>query len=202
MGGAMAQDATRGAESIGDVLDRLKQADHGDDISVGDVLGALEDRSLGVIIAALGLLAALPVVGAIPGVSILIGLLVLIAVAQALRGRKGLWAPAFVRRRAMDDEDFDAAVERVRPYTDWVDRRLKPRVEALTRTEPARWTIIACAAVLAVSLVPLAVVPWGVQAPATGLVALGLALMTRDGAMALVGYGFAAATVAIAVLML
>jgi hypothetical protein len=37
-----------------------------------------------------------------------------------------------------------------------------------------------------------------VTAPALGLVALGLALMTRDGLMALIGYAFAALTVWVA----
>lgn len=190
--------------SLGALLDRLKEADHGDDISVGDVMAALEDRSLGVIIAALALIAALPVVGAIPGVSITIAVLLLAAIGQSILGRSGggLWLPAFVRRREIADERFEKGVAKVRPYTDWVDRRLRPRLRLLTSNRAARVVIVMAATVLSLSLVPLAVVPWGVQAPSLGLVALGLALMTRDGLMALIGYLFAGLTVFVALAVL
>lgn len=203
-----AQDATQDADhgggapqegSLGALLDRLKQADHGEAISVGDVMGALEDRSLGVIIAALALIAALPVVGAIPGVSITIGALLLVAIVQSTLGQSGgvLWLPAFLRRREIEDHRFDKGVEAVRPYTDRVDRRLKPRLQILTRGRGPRVVITVAATVLSLALFPLALVPWGVTAPALGLIALGLALMTRDGLMALIGYGFAAVTAAL-----
>jgi hypothetical protein len=190
------------AETLGSILDRLKSAESGEQVSVGDVLSALEDRSLGVIVAALGLIAALPVIGAIPGVSIVIAALVVIAIGQNAVGRTGLWAPSFVRDRRIEQDAFDSAIEKARPIIDWVDRRLKPRLVVLTEGAAARAVIRVCAAILAVSMIPLAVVPWGVQAPALGLVALGLALMTRDGAMAAIGYGFAAVTAWVAVALL
>jgi hypothetical protein len=43
-------------------------------------------------------------------------------------------------------------------------------------------------------MIPLAAVPWGVTFPAAGLVALGLAMMTRDGLAAALGYALAALT--------
>jgi hypothetical protein len=187
-------------DSLGSVLDRLKNADHGDAMSVGDVLKALQDRSLGVVIVALSLIVALPIVGAIPGVSITIAILLLIAIGQAtLRGSGGgLWLPSFIRKREIEDEKFDRGVDKIRPYTDWLDRQLRPRLEVLTDNRAARIVIVLATVILSISLIPLAVVPWGVTAPALGLVALGLALMTRDGLMALVGYGFAAVTVWVA----
>lgn len=191
-----------GGGGIGDVLDRLKKADQNGQTSAGDVLAALEDRTIGVVIAAFGLIAALPIVGAIPGISIAIGALLLVAIGQDAIGRSGLWAPAFVRNRTIDDEKFDAAIEKVRPYTDWIDRRLRPRLSFLTDSDAARWLILLCAAVLALSMFPLALIPWGVQAPSMGIVALGLALMSRDGVMALIGYAFAATTAYVAAIFL
>ena len=189
--------------SLTGILDTLREASEGGDLSVGDVLATLSDRSLGAVLAALGLIALIPIVGAIPGVSILVALLTLAAVGQSvLSDRPGLWAPAFVRRRAISEQSFARGAERVRPYAGWIDARLAPRLTALTGGKAGRSVIAVSAALLAVSMIPLALVPWGVTAPAFGILCLGLALMTRDGALALLGYGFAAATVATAVLTL
>ncbi len=43
---------------------------------------------------------------------------------------------------------------------------------------------IVVTALLAASMLPLAVEPWGVQAPAAGILAFGLATMRRDAAAA------------------
>jgi hypothetical protein len=183
------------AGSIAEVLDKLSEADSGEAVSVGDVLGALQDRSLGVLLAALGLLAAIPIIGAIPGVSILVALMVLAVVAQSMLGGGELWAPEFVRARKIDDEKYQSALEKVRPYTDWIDRRLSRRLTVLVEGAAPRKIAAVAAAVLALAMIPLAIVPWGVQAPATGILAFGLALMRRDGLFALLGYVFAAITV-------
>lgn len=183
-------------QSITGVLDSLRAADHGGATSVGDVLDTLEERPLGALITGLGLIAAIPVVGAIPGVSIAIGLLVAAVVLQSLiRGHAGLWAPGFVRRREISDERFDEGVDRAKPYARWVDHRMGARLTALTAGRPQRVAVMICAALLGLAMIPLAVVPWGVMPPALALVALGLALMTRDGVAALIGYLCAAGTV-------
>ncbi len=183
--------------SLGRVLDRLSEAEEGESVSVGDVLDALADRSLGMIVAALGLVAALPVIGAIPGVSVVVAALVLVAIGQTLMGRsanQGLWMPAPVRERAVGVEEFDRGLETVRPATRWIDARLKPRLTWLTEGPGRGALLIAASAVLALSMVPLAIVPGAVFAPALGLIALGLAMMTRDGLLAIAGYALAGAT--------
>lgn len=198
----MAAQAEGEAETLGDILDGIRSAETGDKVSVGDVLAALEDRSLGAIITALALIAALPIIGAIPGVSIVIAALILLALGQNALGGSGLWAPEFIRNRTIEEDTFDKAIEKARPLIDRVDRGLRRRLTALTKSATARAIIRLCAAILAVSMVPLALVPWGVQPPALGLVALGLALIARDGAMAAIGYALAAVTAGIALAFL
>mgnify|MGYP006273590073 FL=1 len=189
--------ATTTEDSLGDVLDRLSNAEGRSEVRVGDVIDTLADRSLGVILVALGLIAAIPVIGAIPGVSIAVGALALVALGQRMLGRsrgRGIWTPDFVRRRSFDRDAFHRGVAKARPAVEWIDRRLGARLQTLA-AGPGRGTAMTLAsATLAAAMFPLAIVPWGVVPPALGLVAFGLAMIARDGVMALIGYALTAAT--------
>lgn len=176
------------------VLEDLKGSGRAEGVSAGEVLEAFERRSLGVLLTVFGLIAVLPVIGDIPGASILLGTLILIAVAQSFIGGGALWMPGFVRRREIGRERFDRGIERARPWVAWVDHLLKPRLTALVAGRTQRWTVSVAAALLALTFYPLAFVPFGVNAPALGVLALGLGLMACDGLMVLLGYGCAGVT--------
>lgn len=183
------------ATSLGDILDALGEAEDGDTVSVGDVLTAFEDRSSGVLITMFGLFAALPVIGAVPGMSVVTGTVILLVIAHSAIGGGRLSLPGPLERLRIRRSLFDKGLERGRSITDRVDRLLRPRLEFLAASTPARVAIKIAVALLALSMFPLAIVPYGVTAPAAGVVAFGLALIARDGAMALAGYLMCAATV-------
>lgn len=176
------------------VLDDIDGSGGEGTVSVGDILDSFQHRSLGVLLTLFGLIASLPVIGGIPGMSILTGTLILLAVIQSFLGGGSLWMPDFVRRRKIGRKKFEKAVEKSRPWVEWVDRLLKPRLTALTAGAAQRWTIAVAAALLAITFYPLAVVPYGVTAPALGVLALGLGLIARDGIFVLIGFALAAAT--------
>lgn len=177
------------------VLDDLGDAGDDGKVSVRDVISAFEDGSAGAIITVLGLIAAMPVVGGVPGMSILVGVLTLLVLAQVLfRSKRGIWLPGFIADREMEEESLDKGVEGARPYVRWLDRFIRPRLTPLTEGRIARWALIAGAALMALALIPMEVVPWGATAPALALIAFGLALIARDGALALFGYVMVAVT--------
>lgn len=179
------------ADGLTDILDDLKEADDGESTSIGDVLSAFEDRSLGAILTMLGAIAALPVIGGIPGMSILTGTLVAMAVLQSLfASGGGLWAPERVKKLEVDNEKLDNAVESAKRVTRKVDAMLRPRLSFLVN----RWAIAICALIMAVTFYPMAVVPWGVTVPALAVTMFGLSMIGRDGAFALVGYVLSLAT--------
>lgn len=180
--------------SLSEVLDRLGEAGDDGRVRANDVLDIFSDRSLGVLLGLFGLIAGLPMVGAIPGMSILTGTLVLLAIARATFGRGALHLPGKLGGKTMDRGKFQRALEKSRPFVEKVDRVLTRRLVFLTEGRLQRTAISLAAALLAVSMYPLALVPWGVQAPAAGIVAFGLALMARDGLFALLGYAMVAVT--------
>lgn len=182
------------AESLTSIADDLIEAEQnagGDKSSVGDILDAFENRSIGVLITLLGLIAALPIIGAIPGVSIGTGLLILVAAGRQLMVGGGVWAPDKLREVSFEDSKVEKAVDKSRPFLRYVDKLVKPRLDwAVNRT-----LTLVCVMLLALSFLPLAFVPFGVQAPAIGVILFGVSLIGRDGVFSVMGYALMAVTV-------
>ena len=183
-----------GSDVLVDVLDQLAGSIEGERARVGDVIDAFDDRSAGALITVIGLIAAAPVIGAIPGMSVLTGGLILLIAGQAVAGVSPPWVPSALRNRTMDRATLDTGTEKARPYARWVDRFVQPRLGWLVAGWGQRRMLALAVCLLALAMFPLALVPWGVQAPATGIVLLGVALIGRDGAFALGGYALAALT--------
>ena len=171
-------------------IDDLKSATGTGRISLGSLLDALEDRSLGFLLAAFGLLVTLPVIGAIPGLPDVASIAVVLAVAHSwIGGRQSFWAPRAVREREISARKVDRALEAMRPIGARVDRLiLNDRLAFLVESTAARIAISATAVVLAVALAVLSLVPGLSALPGLGLVLLGLALMGQDGLFAALGY--------------
>lgn len=188
------EDAGREEHTLAEVLDRLEAAGRDGRVSLADVLETFADRSLGVLLAVFGLITAMPIVGDIPGISVLMAVLILLSIARSLSGRGSMRLPSRIGRRSIEQARLTRALARVRPWTDRIDRALKPRLTFLTGTRPARLVIALSAAVLAVAIIPMIPVPFGVKPPGLAIMALGLARMARDGLMALFGYVMAGVT--------
>ncbi|MFP4537677.1 MAG: exopolysaccharide biosynthesis protein [Dichotomicrobium sp.] len=170
------------------VLDDMKRGSGEGAVSIGDLLDHYQNRSLGLLLAFFGLVVVMPIIGDIPGAAILCATFVLISIAQTLAGRGTLWAPEFVRRFEISRDRFERGVEKARPWIRWSDRLLKRRLTILLEGGASRFAILVSAALLALSLYPLAFVPFGANAPGLGLLAFGLGLMARDGLFVLIGY--------------
>lgn len=177
---------------LGDLGDAAREQD--ETISVGDALDAFATRSFGAILTVFALIAALPLVGAIPGVSIITGTMIILTAGQFLIGRETPWTPQRVRELSIDAETLEKAIRKSRPYAAAIDRWIRPRLSFLTDNRIARTAIALASLALAATFFPLAIVPGGVFAPALSILALGLAMLGRDGALALVGYGGVALT--------
>lgn len=180
------------------VLDDLDDAADGQSVSIGDVVSAFENSSAGAIIALFGMVAAMPLIGDIPGMSILIGVLVLLVLAQVLfRSGRGIWLPAIIADREVEEETVEKSVEKARPYVRWLDKWIRPRLKVLTEGTWPRTALVIGAAIMAVALMPMELIPSGSTLPALAIVAFGLALIARDGALALFGYAMVIVTIVV-----
>jgi len=194
------------AEGSGGVLesliDGIEESGEGS-FSVEDVMDTFAHRSVGALISVFAFLAALPLVGAIPGMSIVTATLILLVLAQSLFHRRGgIWVPRFIAKRKIGKKTFEKGSERVRPFLRRMDRRMRPRLKGLTYGRLPRLVMVVSIVVMTLTFYPLAIVPYGVTAPSFGVLALGLAMMSGDGLLALFGYMMMLATLATGVLVL
>ncbi len=174
--------------SLDDVLDEILKASDSGEITVDDIMRIVADRSLGMTLAVLGLIAAMPVVGGLPGVSLAVAVLCLLAIGRALVGGRSWSLPFDWGKQGLEREKLETGVAKMRPGARRVDRLLRKRLTSLTDDVVQRRIIAVAAGVLALVMLPLSVIPGGVVPAALGIVLFGLALLARDGLMALLGY--------------
>ncbi|HET7410575.1 MAG TPA: exopolysaccharide biosynthesis protein [Paracoccaceae bacterium] len=196
-----------GAGPLESLLDGMSEAGEGEgdanEISIEDIVHAFEHRSIGALVSVIALISTLPIVGGIPGVTLITATLILLIVAQSLvHKRGGLWVPGFLGRRCIARETVEKAVEKARPYIRRIDRWMHPRLVFLTHGRASRLALTIAIIVLTLTWYPLNFIPYAVSAPALAVLALGLALMTGDGYLALFGYAMAVVTVIVGAMFL
>ncbi|QPH52848.1 exopolysaccharide biosynthesis protein [Pontivivens ytuae] len=185
-------DRTRPLE---DVLDDFGETVDQEGTTVGALVHAFEDRPLGVLLTLLSGVLLIPFVGGIPGLPDVAATLMLIFIVQSWVGQKGIWLPKFIANRDVGYDRLKGALSWARPYARRVDSLLKQRLVFLVRSWPARIVISLICAALAFSIYFLGFIPFAMLPAAAAIFAFGLALIGRDGLLALAGYLFTGGTV-------
>jgi hypothetical protein len=172
---------------IRDLIDDLKDAGNGDDVTLGDIMQKLQGRSLGVLLTLVALLNLIPFIGILPGIPAITGtLLIVIAVQSLFSGRSSVWLPERWAARRFRRDRLEAGLDKVKPWFVWLDNVVKPRQRWLVNRHAAA----TCAIFLALMFYPLSFIPWGVDVPAIAVLLIGLSLIGRDGFIAVLGYAF------------
>lgn len=161
--------------------------DH-DTVELGTLLDAVGRRSYGPLLMLTGLIAVSPLSG-IPGVPSVIGVIVTVISAQLLIRRKHFWFPGWATRRSIARSKLDRALRWLRAPARVVDRIVRPRLVWLTHGV-ATYAIAALCLVIAVTMPPLEILPFTASAAGAALATFGLALVGRDGVMALIATAF------------
>jgi hypothetical protein len=189
--------SSRAGKALVDVVDGVEsgiEESDGARVTIGQLVTSLNDRGFGVLCAIIGALAATPVIGGLPGVSVGTGLLVLLVAGQYVFGRNSPWIPSLLGRRSFDRDSVEAGLRKVRPYARWIDKLVEPRLTWLVAGDRERRVIATAMCLLALTMFPLALVPWGVFPAALAITAFGIAITGRDGVFALLGYALLAVT--------
>jgi hypothetical protein len=183
-------------------LDRIAEAAADEDrISLEEILGALEAVSFGSLLLVAGVVTLVPIVGDIPGVPTTMGIFVILGSAQLLIGRESMWLPRWLRERAVKGSTVEKALRWLRPVARTIDRVLRPRLDVFV--QGAATYVIAVITLLVGAMMPLMeFVPFSANAAGVVLTTFGLALMVRDGLLALVTLGLIATGVGFFVLQL
>jgi hypothetical protein len=170
-----------------DLMDAIR-ADSGssDEVSLAQIMQAVGTRAYGPLLLVPGLVALAPT-GAIPGMSIVTGTIIVVVAIQLLFGRNEPWIPKRALEFSFSRDTLLSAMERGRPYARRIDDFLKPSFTQVTDF-PATRIIAIVAIALALSMFPLALVPFAVAIPSSAIVLFALGLTARDGRLIIAGF--------------
>lgn len=177
------------AENISSLTELIeKMADvteHNEKVSLDEVLDSVGTRSLGPLLLVAGLITLAPVIGDIPGVPTIMAVLVLLMAGQLLLRREHLWLPQWLLKRSISRPKMQKMLDWSRKPARFVDRYTHSRLTRLV--EGAGQTLVALVCITIALAMPLMeFVPFSANFAGLALSSFGLALIARDGALALV----------------
>jgi hypothetical protein len=168
-------------QRLSELLVRIASDTAQERIRIGDLMALLKDRAFG----ALMFIFALPTVfPAPPGFSSIVGAPLIFLSLQLTLGRKAPWLPALIANRSVSQKDFATVVFKCLPWLQKVERLLKPRWVRLA-TPPAE-QVLAGMCLLLATIVFLPI-PLGNMLPSFAVCLLSLAIIERDGVLAVIG---------------
>jgi hypothetical protein len=173
----------------------IENAD-GDKVSIGELLDLYGNRSFGPIFTLLGLLTILPPLSAIPGLPSILAAVIILFSVQMLFGQKHIWLPQIIQRQSFSRSKLIQAHKASAPILKRIDKFVTDRLTWAT-SAPAHYVAGLVVTLLALSLVPLELVPFAVALPGAAITMIGVALLARDGAIMLTAFAISAAAFAV-----
>jgi hypothetical protein len=162
-----------------ELLEELLEAFPNERIRVSELIARLERRAIGLLLLILALPVALP---NIPGLSTIFGLLILVPAVQMTFGTKGLWLPKRIANMEVEREHLRIAIRGALPILRRLERYVKPRLQNFTQPPFTVW--LGLQAVIC-GLILILPIPLGNMPPGIVVAATALALLQRDGVLAL-----------------
>lgn len=132
-----------------------------------------------------------------PGSSTFLAAPLVLLTPQIAVGIQGPWLPRFIDDRKMKRADLAKTIRRLVPLLRRIETVSKPRLGFLFGAVGDRLIGLTCFALALVLLLPI---PLGNMAPAAAIAAFGLAMVQRDGVLALIGYATTALSAGLLVL--
>ncbi|MCA9087929.1 MAG: exopolysaccharide biosynthesis protein [Planctomycetaceae bacterium] len=180
-----------------ELLNRVEREADGDRETIGEVLDAISNRGFGPLLLVPALLAISPL-GAIPGMSVITGTVIFVISLQMLFRNDHPWIPRRLEQVSISHDSLVARIRQGRPWLRWIEYFFARRLEFLT-TGPMHYVLAVSMMLLALSMFPLALVPFGVFVPGLAIAILAAGLTIHDGVLVLAGLGTGATAVIAAI---
>ncbi|PXA84512.1 exopolysaccharide biosynthesis protein exod [Caulobacter sp. D4A] len=168
-------------EKLSDVIEGF-----GDDprpvLTVGQMLDAFDSRAFGATLLVFGLLNCLPLP---PGSSTLLSLPILLLAPQIALGANAPWLPEGLAEKPLKRDDLRGLFRKITPVLRRLEVVTRPRLGFLFAAGGERLIGVVCTLLALVLILPI---PLGNLAPGATVAVLALALLQRDGLLALLGY--------------
>jgi len=163
------------------------------EVTIGEIVHRLGRRSFGALLFIFAAPNWLPLP---PGSSTFLAAPLILLAPQIALGIHGPWLPRFIDARKLRRTDLAGALRKLIPTLQRIEKVSRPRLVFLFG--PLGDRLIGLTVTL-LSLVLLLPIFLGNMAPAAAIAAFGLALIQRDGVLALIGYAIAGVSVGLLV---
>lgn len=186
--------------NLEEVMDRVVEAAHDrETISVDDILSAIGQRSFGPVLLLVGLIVLAPLIGDIPGIPTLCAIMVFSFSIQLMLHREHFWLPQWMLRRTVKTRSLHKAVELSRKPARFIDRLVKPRLTFLIRGYIANRCVALASMTIALMMPPMEFIPFSANLAGAVLTCFGLALIARDGVLALLAFALTGASATVVI---
>ncbi len=176
--------------SLSDVIEGFGE-DARPSLTVGEMLDAFDSRAFGAMLFVFGALNTLPLP---PGSSTILSLPILLLAPQIALGADAPWLPRRVVDRPLKRDELRGLFRRLTPIVKYMELITRPRLTWIFTPLGERMIGVVCTLLALVLVLPI---PLGNLAPGATVAILSLALLQRDGLLALLGYLMAAVSAAL-----
>ncbi len=175
------------------LLEKIDQAAEGRDmVSLGIIMETVGTRSFGPLLLMIGLILFSPLSG-IPGIPTSSGLIVAIITIQMLLRKKQLWLPSRLLERSFPPRKILRTTRRLRRPARFIDRGLRPRLTIIFR-DPGLYIMAGVCLLISIGMPAMELIPFSATAAGGAFTVFGLSIISRDGFLALLAFGFTALT--------
>ena len=157
----------------------LQNAFEGEQVTFRELLDKLQHEAFGLLL----LMLALPItIPNLPGISTIFGVLLLVPGWQMMLGRRKPWLPGILARQSIKREHLNTGIRAGAKVLKLFEHIAKPRLGFLTR---APFENLIGLMVFILALVLILPIPAGNFPPAVAISVMAMALLRRDGLLAL-----------------
>ena len=164
------------------------------DVTLAELVERFDNRAFGAVLFLFAVACALPLP---PGSSTILGAPLVLLAPQVAMGSRTPWLPRGVRDRTLDAATLRHVSVRLAGLLERVERVSRPRLKFLFGEVGGRMIGVVCTLLALVLILPI---PLGNVLPAAAVAAFSLALVLRDGALAILGYVLTLASTAVLVI--
>jgi len=146
------------------IMDTAREAVGGTETDLKTIVEAFGNRAFGPVMILCSLFLMTPI-GAIPGLPAAFGLIIIVFAIQLLFQREHPWMPDVLQKIKISDAKLEKTRKTVSPILRAIDNVIRSRLPWMT-SGPAQILTALLSIILALTMIPLGVVPFGVVAPA------------------------------------
>ncbi len=161
-------------------------ADSDPTVTLGEIIHRLGHRAFGAMFFVFAAPNWLPLP---PGTSTFLGFPLVLMTPQMIFGVRGPWLPNFIDERPLKRRQLADAFQKLIPWLQRVEKVSRPRLTFLFGPVGDRVIAFVC---FLLSLILILPIPLGNMAPAAAIAVFGLAMIQRDGVLALAAYAISA----------